>query len=120
MIRSQISLAILAVVLGLTAVAPKAQALISDPAGTHRKCKKDAVVCTLFITFSFPSFLVGADTASMSEDQRKAFALGEARNYLQAVPGDYLLLKLTARAMGLGTSRAALEKVATEIVSASK
>jgi len=58
-----------------------------------------AISCTLFITTSLPTLLVGADLNEMNQAEASAFVKAEAQNYLDGVDGDYLLLKATAMSM---------------------
>jgi hypothetical protein len=73
--------------------------------GSLTPCSKEyndserAITCTLFITTSLPSLLVGADLKEMNQAEASAFIKAEAQNYLDGVDGDYLLLKMTAKSM---------------------
>jgi len=102
------------VVIAKSLFCPTAYGMMAD----GDECKRRMTgPCLLFLTSSAPTFLVYADSSAMDMEQRKAYVLAEAHNYLQGIPGDYLLLKLVSKSRGLKPNSTNFRSVAESIVS---
>jgi hypothetical protein len=95
--------------------ATSSNALIIGTAAGRSDCmpgQSQELCIAVFVSFSstsLPTLLMGADVSEMSKEDKNDFARAEAQNFLDGVPGDYLILNLIAKNLNTSLDVAALE-----------
>lgn len=58
---------------------------------------------------SLPTLIAGADFKEMSQEDRQDYIIAEAQNYVDGIPGEYLLLNISAKELNVSVEDLALE-----------